>query len=275
MELIRQLRALRDGMVHHAPILGPWIERHYRRRFARQRIQHNAYYGVYPDYASAVQAAPTSLPTGYDHAETALQYAAWTNRVFAFDYPAMFWLNQLFAQGDQTVFDLGGSIGIKYYAYRGYVNYPQGLRWTVCDVPAVVAAGADWAATHDAHDQLSLTHERTHADDHDILFASGSLQYLDYPFCDLLAALPHPPRHILVTMLPLHRDRSFFTVQNMGTLYCAYRISARPEFVTQMHELGYTIRDQWNQPDRQCVIPFHPKYRVDGYHGFLFSRTGT
>lgn len=275
MELLDKLRAARDGVVHRAPVVGPWLERYYRRQFGRRRIKHNAYHGVYPDFPSAEAAAPKSLPTGFDHAETALQYSAWTRRVFAFDYPAMFWLNQLFAGGSRTVFDLGGSIGIKYYAYRKYVDYPPKLRWTVYDLPTVVAAGSQWATEHDVHRQLSLTHQRADADGHDILFASGSIQYLDYPFRDLLAGLPNPPRHILITMLPLHRDRSFFTVQNMGTLYCVYRITARPEFIAQLQELGYGIRDQWDQPDRQCVIPFYPEHRVDGYHGFLFSRAET
>lgn len=272
MELIHKLRAMRDGVVHHAPLVGPWLERHYRHRFATRRISHNAYYGVYPDHASAVAAAPTSLPVGYDHAETALQYAAWTSRVFAFDYPAMLWLHRLFVEGNQSVFDFGGSIGIKYYAYRPYVHYPDALRWRVCDVPAVVAAGTEWASAHDTHAQLSLTDQCLDADGHDVLFASGSIQYLDYPLHELISALPQPPRHILITMLPLHRDRSFFTVQNMGTLYCAYRITAEAEFISQLSQLGYRVRDRWDQPDRQCVIPFHPEHRVDGYHGFLFSR---
>lgn len=273
MTLVEKLRSARDGAVH-APVVGPWLEGHYRHRFATQKIDYNAYYGVYPDFATALAAAPASLPKGFDHAETALIYAARTRYVMACDYPALFWLGRLFHEGSRTVFDLGGSIGIKYYAFRKYLDYPADLRWTVCELPSIVEAGIGWAAEHDHDHQLAFSRNHADADGQDILFASGSIQYLDYPFRDLIAALPHAPKHILVTMLPLHRDRSFFTVQNMGTLFCVYRIQAQAEFVAQLKELGYTVRDQWDQPDRQCEIPFHPEYRVDKYHGFLFSRAG-
>jgi putative methyltransferase (TIGR04325 family) len=273
MSLVEKLRSTRDRVVRQAPVVGPWLEGHYRRRFGRQKTEYNTYYGVYPDFGAALAAAPSSLPKGFDHAETALLYAARTRYILACDYPALFWLGRLFQEGSRTIFDLGGSIGIKYYAFRKYLDYPTDLRWTVCDLPSIVTAGTAWAAEHDSHRQLAFTPRREDADQADILFASGSIQYLDYAFRDLISALPRPPRHILVTTLPLHRERSFFTIQNMGTLYCVYRISAQAEFVGQFKELGYVMRDQWDQPDRQCDIPFHPECRIDKYHGFLFSRT--
>jgi putative methyltransferase (TIGR04325 family) len=273
MTVAGKLRSARNHLVRHVPVVGPWLEGHHRRRFASQKIDYNAYYGVYPDFAAALAAAPASLPKGFDHAETALIYAARTRYVLACDYPAMFWLRRLFEEGNRSVFDLGGSIGIKYYAFRAYLDYPSDLRWTVCELPSIVTAGSEWAAEHDTHRQLAFTQNHSDASGQDILFASGSIQYLDYPFRDLIAALPRPPKHILVTVLPLHRERSFFTVQNMGTLFCVYRIQAQAEFVGQLKELGYVVRDQWDQPDRQCEIPFHPEYRVDKYYGFLFSRT--
>lgn len=275
MTLVEKLRSIRNRVVRDAPVVGPWIEGHYKRQFASRKIDYNAYYGVYPDFATALAAAPVSLPKGFDHAETALIYAARTRYVLACDYPALFWLRRLFDEGNTTVFDFGGSIGIKYYAFRRYLDYPVGLRWTVCELPSIVAAGTAWALEHDKHRQLAFTPDPSTADGQDILFASGSIQYLEHPFRDLIAALPHPPKHILITMLPLHRDRSYFTIQNMGTLYCVYHISAQAEFVAQLKELGYAVRDQWDQPDRHCDIPFHPECRVDKYHGFLFTRTET
>lgn len=274
MAFVQTLYSLRDR-ARRAPILGPWLENRYRHRFARQRIDHNAYCGVYPDFASALAAAPDTLPKGYDHAETALLYAARTRYVLACDYPALFWLQRLFTEGCASVFDLGGSIGIKYYAFRRYLDYPANLHWTVCELPTVATAGAEWAAEHDPHHQLAFTRAPAEASGRDILFASGSLQYLDYALADLLKPMARPPAHVLVTMLPLHSERGFYTVQNIGTLYCAYGIAARPEFVAQMQAAGYVVRDQWDQPDRQCDIPFHPECRVEKYYGYLFSRKNT
>lgn len=271
MSLIDRLSSIRDG-ARRTPLVGRWLERRYHRAFAQQRISYNAYCGVYPDFATALAAAPRTLPIGYDHAETALLYAARTRYVLACDYPAIFWLNRLFKEGATRVFDLGGSIGIKYYSYRRYLDYPQGLRWTVCELPAIVAAGKAWASEHDPHHQIAFSVNRGDADGQDILYASGSLQYLDYHLWDLLASLQHPPKHVLLTMLPLHADRSFFTVQNMGAQYCAYGVMAHPELITRMRDMGYAVRDGWDQPDRSCDIPFHPEHRVEKYYGFLFSR---
>lgn len=127
MSLIETLHNFRTR-IQQAPITRPWLERRYRRAFARQRDRYNAYCGVYPDFAAASANVPPSVPKGYDHADKALQYAHWTERVFAFDYPAMFWLQRLFAEGCTRVFDLGGNIGIKYYAYRQQLDYPPELR---------------------------------------------------------------------------------------------------------------------------------------------------
>lgn len=273
MSLVETLRNLRSRM-RQAPITRPWLERRYRRRFANQRDRYNAYCGVYPDFATASANVPPAVPKGYDHDDTALQYAHWTDRVFPYDYPAMFWLQQLFKEGCTSVFDLGGSIGIKYYAYRRRLTYPSDLRWTVYDVPAVRRAGVHWAAEHDEHRQLSFSEDHRDADGHDILFASGSLQYLDYRLWEVLSPLHSPPRHVLITMLPLHPERTFYTVQNMGTLCCAYGIVARPEFLAQMKAAGYSVRDAWDQPERHCDIPFYPEHRVDGYSGFLLDRAG-
>ncbi len=248
------------------------LERSYRRRFAHHGNDFNAYYGVFPTFAAALAHAPTTRPVGYDNAEGAALYAARTRYILACDYPALFWLERLFREGARSVFDLGGHIGIKYYAFRRYLDYPSELRWTVCELPMIVAAGAAWARDHDAEHQIGFTEKREDANAQDVLFASGSLQYLDYTLIELLDRLAVPPRHILVNVLPLHPQKSFFTVQNMGTHYCAYRIQAMGEFMDELKRRGYETRDHWDQPDRRCDIPFHPDCTVEKYRGFVFSR---
>jgi len=249
------------------------LERVYRRRFARERIDHNAYCGIYPDYATALAHAPTTLPTGFDNEAGAKMYLSRTRYVLACDYPAMFWLDRLLAEGCESIFDLGGNIGIKYYAFRRYLHYPQQLRWTVCELPGIASAGAEWAAEHDEWRQIRFTSERNDVAGHDILFASGVLQYLPWTLGDLLEGLRQPPRHLLINVLPLHDRFSFFTVQNSARLYAPYRISAQPDFVQAIIARGYVLRDHWDQPDRSCDIPFHPGHTVEKYHGFLFSRS--
>lgn len=255
------------------PVLRPMFERAYKRRFAHDRIDFNAYCGVYPDFATALANAPTTMPIGYDHDVGATMYLSRTRYVLACDYPAMFWLERLLAEGCRTVFDFGGNIGIKYYAYQRYLRFPNDLRWMVCELPKVVATGSAWAKDHDPSGQIGFTENQADLSGQDVLFASGVLQYLDDTLWNLLDRLDRPPRHILVNVLPLHANLSFFTIQNSALLYSVYRIMAHAEFVSALAERGYRIRDQWDQLDRQCIIPFHPENTVEKYHGFLFSRT--
>ena len=45
------------------------------------------------------------------------------------DYPLLFWFSELFREGATSVFDFGGHIGVKYYAFQRYLPYPDNLRW--------------------------------------------------------------------------------------------------------------------------------------------------
>lgn len=262
-----------EGRDIPVPGLRSALEALHERRFSRgEPTVGNWYRGVFPTFAAAAASAPPTRPLGYDHEATAELYRERTRRVYISDYPVMYWLARLFETGAASVFDIGGHIGIGYYAYQRYLGYPDALRWRVLDVPAVNASGAAWAKEHDPAGRLGFTAVPEDADGHDILFASGSLQYLDYTLADLLARLQRPPRHLLINLMPIHMSESFFTLQNMGAAYCPYRITAEREFIDGLKGLGYTLRDRWENPDRRCRIAFHPGHSLDRYFGFCFSR---
>lgn len=268
------MRVLRVGLERTAelPGLRHVLETVYERRFRRETPATNLYRGVFRSFAEAEATAPSTRPLGYDHEATAAMYRERTRRVYISDYPVMFWMSKLFGSGSTSVFDLGGHIGIAYYAYQRYIAYPPGLSWTVCDVPAVNASGREWALNHDEPRRLDFTTDPERADGADIMLASGSLQYLDYTLADLLARLPNKPRHILINLLPVHASESYFTVQNMGTAYCPYRITAERELVDSLSAQGYRQVDRWENPDRRCLIPYHRKHSLDRYFGYCFTR---
>lgn len=270
------LRVLAAGAERAAefPGLRQVLAARYERRFARETPAGNLYRGVFSSFADAAASAPPSRPLGYDHESAAQMYRGRTRRVYVSDYPVMFWMAKLLEGGSRSVFDLGGHIGIAYYAYQRYIAYPGGIAWQVCDVPAVIASGREWAAEHDSLRRLTFTSDPQAADGYDILLASGSLQYLDYTLADVLAGLRQPPRHVIVNLLPVHPTHAFFTLQNMGTAYCAYRISAEREFVNALAVQGYSLRDRWDNPDRHCRIPYHRERSLDHYFGYCFSRAG-
>lgn len=255
----------------------PWIRRWRDARYARQffadtSLMRDLYRGVYDSFAEALASVPSARSASYDNADSADLYRERTRRVFINDYPIMLWMSKLFETGSASVFDLGGHIGLAYYAYQRYLEYPEAIRWCVLDVPAVNAAGEVWAREHDGRRRLTFTENPDSANGVDILFAAGSLQYLEYTLADLLGNLQHLPRHLLLNSVPIHTSASYFTVQNIGTACCPYRITAEREFVDGLKALGYVMQDRWENPLRSCTIPSRPDRSLDRYFGFYFSR---
>ena len=243
----------------------------YRRMFSNNR-EGNAYLGVYPTFQSAMDAAPRHLPTSYDHELAGQLYRDRLQRVTVSDYPIIYWLQRLIAAGHRNVFDLGGHIGVSYYSFRRYLDYPADLSWLVHDTPSVVAAGREWASQNDPSRQLAFADAADESNARDVLIACGSLQYLDYSLAELLGQLADPPPHVLVNTTPMHPDRSYFTLQNLGSAICPYRISAVPEFIDGLATLGYEVVDRWESFERHLRLPFEPGHSIDRYYGFYLRR---
>ena len=272
MDICRSLRAA-GQRIAAVPGIRPILESLYERRFEREvPAPGSLYRGVFPTFAEALASAPRTRHIGYDNKESADLYRERTRRVYISDYPVMFWLARLFESGANSVFDIGGHIGIGYYAYQRYVRFPEAIRWRVLDVPAVNAAGAAFALENDKARRLDFTDRPADADGFDIVFASGSLQYLDYTLADLLGSLAQPPKHLVINLMPIHMTESFFTLQNMGTAFCPYRVMSEREFIDGLKTRGYALQDRWENPDRTCKVAFRPEQSLDRYFGFCFSR---
>ena len=244
----------------------------YRRLFHRPYRNGNAYFGAFATYEEAKAAAPPALPNTYDIPAAADMYHDRHARIRVSDYPMVYWLTRLLDAGHRRIFDLGGHIGVTYYGFRDYLDFPANVSWTVHDVPVVVEAGRAHAKKSDPDGVLRFTHDRDHADGHDVLVTSGALQYLEYTLPEFLQSLKDAPSHVLVNLTPMHPRRSFFTLQNIGKAVLPYRVTAVPEFITAMETLGYKKQDQWHSTERHMKIPFEPACSIDGYQGFYFSK---
>jgi putative methyltransferase (TIGR04325 family) len=261
------------GKIHAAldrignlPGVLPWRQRRFDQSFeAGQSI--GCCRGVFETQAQAAAAAPTSRPLGYDHADAADMYRDRLSRIFPSDYPMMLWLQKVFDDGARKVFDLGGHIGLAYYAYQKLVDFPRDTSWCVNDVPAVMASGEREALALDPLRRLTFSDRFEAAADADVLFTAGCLQYLDQTLAERLAALPRRPRWLLVNLLPLHERSAYWTVQSIGTAYCPYRIQHAQAFFAELEALGYRIQDQWENIDKACWIAFEPEHSLDRYHG--------
>lgn len=253
------------------PPFRPLARRLYERFFERQRAG-NHYRGIYPSHAEALRHLPRTLMGGYDNQAAAGQYRNRIEQLKVSEYPAMFWLLRLLDQGERSIFDLGGHFGLFYYSMQRFRAVPEGLRWTVCDLPQIIAAGREWAGTNDASRQLDFTIDNNEACGRDVLLVFGALQYFDYDFPEWIAGLAHAPRHILINLTPMHPSRDFHTVQNMGFAAAAYHVVCQPEFVAAMEARGYTVVDRWESFERECHVPFEHAHRVDSYWGFYLRR---
>jgi putative methyltransferase (TIGR04325 family) len=190
------------------------------------------------------------------------------------DYPAALWLQQSFCSGQHDVVDLGGSLGIKFYAFSALMDYPQALQWRVIDVPAVVARGRALAAARGDAQVLSFAEDWRAASGAQTLLASGSLQYMPLSLAEMLLAWPQRPQRLIVNTLPLHADKSFFTLNSIGTAYCPYRVQSLAEFVEGVCALGYQVTDRWVDATKQMRLPFEPGFDIPHYTGFCFDLSG-
>jgi len=270
MDITAALHGMVDDLLE-LPGIRQWRENKYERRFATaERV--NLFRGVYASVGLAEAAIPASKPTGYDHDETAAMYDDRTRQIYPSDYPVLFWLQKLLSEQCHRVFDIGGHIGVGYYAYQNFIDYPHNLTWCVSDVPAVVERGRQLAKARDPAGRLSFTSTLDEVADADIVFASGSIQYIPPTLAGLLSRHVQRPRHLLINLLPLHPRESYFTVQNIGAAFCPYRIEAHSRFVADLVALGYRLQDAWENLEKRCDIPFSPPhYSLDRYHGFYFS----
>jgi putative methyltransferase (TIGR04325 family) len=268
MGLARYLHAAVDVLLD-LPLMRQARAARYRRLFARNRGG-NMFFGVFDTVEAAEAAAPPTFPLGYDNPASAGLYLD-RLAVLPNDYPAMFWLARSFAVGMTRVTDLGGSVGIKYFAFSGAIDYPPELKWKVVDVPAVAACGRDFARSRHGGERLDFAHD-LNGDGADVLFVSGAHQYLREPLHHILSARPHRYRRVILNTAAVHPRRSYYTLNGIGTAFCVYQVCAEPELVSGFARLGYALRDRWKNLGKRLVIPFSEGCDLDHYSGFCFDR---
>ncbi|RYF69933.1 MAG: methyltransferase, TIGR04325 family, partial [Comamonadaceae bacterium] len=209
---------------------------------------------------------------GYDNDDAAVLYST---QVCSWDYAPLYWLADSFRSGASSVFDLGGHIGIKYYAFRRVLDYPDTLRWTVCDVPAVVRKGEQFARERQVDRQLAFCTDFAQAGDIDVLLMSGSLQYLPVRMEEILSMLPRKPGRVILNITAGHGDRTLYTLNSIVHAICPYRIQQQDEVLSEIRLCGYRRRDVWRNDGKPITIPFVEGGDGAFYFGCCFDRQAT
>ena len=235
------------------PPLLQWRKWVYRRQFL-DNPGDSLFMGRYTSFEAASAHLPSGLPEPIGD-EIALGLERST-QVRPDDYPLLFWLGRSFDIGLRTVFELGGHVGIKYYAFRRVLPLPDGLRWTVWDLPPVVQRGTELAVTRAPEGMLRFTVDLEDASASDILLASGSLPYFPERLIDILRGMPVKPRRILLNAIAVHPSETFYTVNSLTLAFRAYRIQAWEELQAELDAAGYMRRDVWRNEGNAIRVPF-------------------
>lgn len=252
------------------PLIKQGVQHMYEKRFATA-TRCNLFYGVYPSFTDASMALPETKSHGYDNNAAAEMYDTRAQKVHSTDYPVLFWLSHILSP-DIRVFDIGGHFGISFYAYQKLLTYPEGLHWRIFDVPAVVERGKNIAADK-GESRLSFVTDYQFSGHIDVILANGSLQYIEPMLSSLINPADIKPNHIILNMLPVTNLDTYYTVQNIGTAFCPYKIVNEQELIRDLSGLGYSMIDRWENPEKHCEIPFSdPKYSLDHYMGYYFRK---
>ena len=256
------------GAAARIPLFRAPLQMAYERYFNRVQGAARLFSGVYPDFKTARRAIPPARLVGYDNPASARALAHEMFRVLPMDYPILFWLNRLLPEC-RLLLDWGGNIGLSYFSFRKYLQYPPTLTWLVSDLPAVIAEGMATAAGLNAPG-LEFTTSLDRLAEADLLLAAGVLHFIEAPF-DMLRAQPALPRHVLLNKVPVYSLKSAVTLQNMGTALLPNHLFNESEFTGAFKSLGYRLVDDW-ETELGCHIPFYPEHSIRAYKGFYFAK---
>lgn len=268
--VVRKLKDLSKQTINRIPIASDYYR--YYWCFPRQTT---ACRGIYKTFTDATASLPPDSRISYNQSDihehpdiSELTSCRTLGRLDSIDTPLIPWLKSAF-DDSSTVFDLGGNVGVSYYAFKQHLDFPENLRWTVCEVPEIVKAGKKIAEENNSR-ELSFTTEFTEADGTDIFLSCGTLQYIEPSLAQLLTQLGKKPKHLLINYVPFYDGKPYVTLQNIGYAYSPYKIQNKTELINSLISLGYEYVEGWNS-DRICSIPFHKDRTVREYSGFYLK----
>jgi putative methyltransferase (TIGR04325 family) len=257
--------------------LAQQLYRHYQELKYERQFAENCYgcfRGVYETFEQAISAAPKTKSIGYDNSALAEEYQSTTElktTIHSYDYAVLFWLKSIVDINsiNLSLFDFGGNVGIHFYGYEKYLNYPANFQWIVCDLPEIVNAGKELAHKRQ-RSELVFTCNFEEASGTDVFLASGSIQYVENLSISILGLL-EKPKHLLVNRLPLYEGEQFVTLQNGGKVFYPSYVFNQSNFIDSFKEIGYELIDIWEDWNDSCIIPFHPEKSLLFYRGIYFK----
>lgn len=231
-------------------------------------LGYGAFKGVFSSFTEARKAIPKHAKQGYNHEKLANDYVRnLTLDLAQYDYPVLFWLNKILTPSD-TVFDIGGNVGTHYFKYEPHTIIKTIKSYTVADLPHIIEAGQKL----NQYSNLHFTSDINNAINADVLFTSGTLQYIEnFNLSSFIKQSAKLPAHLLINRLPLHPSKSFVTLQNGGLTYYPQYVFIYDLFIEELEKIGYIKVDEWIDYVDKVIIPFKPVHNKVIYKGFYFK----
>ncbi len=255
-----------------SPLLRPAVMRLRRAQFL-SNVGNGLCYGVFDSFEAARAWLPRTpefnvASLADEHMQVRLKH------VFEYDYPVMWALEHALMQGATRILDIGGSVGVHYYAYAAYLEMPPGLDWQIVEVPTMVALGRALGQRNEAS-ALRFTDNLNEAlrEEHDIWLSAGALQYLEDARPNrLLEQTTTTPRYIVLNKLPLYEGEDFVTTQNIGDgSFAPFHVYNRSRLVRDIEAAGYRLKDQWPVHERSLDLPGFPERSFPTFSGLCFE----
>jgi putative methyltransferase (TIGR04325 family) len=244
----------------------------WRRRQFLSRDGDGAHFGVFDSF----KAARAWLPNSPDLDDSALsEYVdVRSKKAFPYDYSFMWWLDRALRDGASSVLDIGGSVGLHYYANCRYFRMPDAPTWRAVEVPSTVLTGKHLAARN-AASALSLSEsldESIGTPCEDVWISVDAIHYFEDARPDqLLKKCTRRPQHILLSQLPLYNGEDFVTMQKIGEgAFTPVHVYNRARFIQDIKALGYTLWDRWAVQDRSMDLRGYPDRSFPSFTGLYF-----
>jgi putative methyltransferase (TIGR04325 family) len=271
MKIINAGRTIRQ--IAQWPLMRPALMAFRHAQFLSEQGM-GACYGVFNSFNQARESLPQTKE--FDNTSLADEYInVRTKKLFSYDYPVIWRVDTALRTGAKKVLDIGGSVGVHYYAYKLHLDSIDSISWHVVEVPAMVEIGINLA-------QKNRTSALTFSVDlalaislkYDIWLSAGALQYIDLGKLDqLLMTCKDWPTHILINKIPLYAGSDFVTTQNLGNgCFTPFWVFNRDGFVKPIEILGYKLIDEWAVHERSLYLPGFPNRSFPTFSGLYFRK---
>jgi putative methyltransferase (TIGR04325 family) len=186
------------------------------------------------------------------------------------DYPVLFWLQSIAEKEDLRIFDFGGGVGQTYVNYSSKLPPEKLASWLCQDLPEVVLDAGMKFFPDGLPGPLNFTADLREAFSSNVVLVAGALHYWENSMAELLSELGTYPRHFIINRSPMRTSgKSFAAVQQGVDWAVACRVHSFPELKAEMEAEGYTLVDQWVDPEKSLVLPLLPEWSSP-YLGMYF-----